>query len=351
MNRSVSLYLDIVRPLAALVVLLSHISLPQLTGQLKFFSNAGSQAVDVFFVLSGFVISHVCATREYTLREYALARAVRIYSVALPAIIITFLLDLFGMSMQPAVYTQGYQPITPLLVLRSVFFLGEQWGAHRYPGSNSAYWSLGFEVWYYVAYGAFVFSGWIAAIATLLFIGPKVSILFPLWLMGVVLYRLCDNLKMSRAVSWMCILGPICTMVFFEMSPLYYTQAFMPLTRGRLPSLAADYFVGIMFSIHLIGVASLSGTFAPFLERYSKPIQWIAGATFSVYLMHLPIMHFLVALTRGRISIASLVIATLATSFLVAQYTERKKHVWKRMFQKLQPVKNRCVGLHKSDDV
>jgi peptidoglycan/LPS O-acetylase OafA/YrhL len=185
MGRSLSLYLDVIRPLAALFVLLSHISQPHISGQLKALSNAGSQAVVVFFVLSGFVIAHVCATREATLRDYAIARAARIYSVALPALLLTLFLDILGQQVQPAAYPPAYQPFTPSLGIRSILFLGEQWGAHRYPGSNSAYWSLGFEVWYYVAFGAFLFSGYLAAIAVLLFIGPKVAIMFPCWLLGV----------------------------------------------------------------------------------------------------------------------------------------------------------------------
>ena len=65
MNRPTSLYLDLVRPIAALVVMLSHVSQTALTGgQMEVFAYTGTEAVDVFFVLSGFVIAHVCATRE-----------------------------------------------------------------------------------------------------------------------------------------------------------------------------------------------------------------------------------------------------------------------------------------------
>jgi hypothetical protein len=54
MNRSTSLYLELFRFIAALVVLLSHVSFRGLTeGQLGAFAAAGVQAVDAFFVLSG----------------------------------------------------------------------------------------------------------------------------------------------------------------------------------------------------------------------------------------------------------------------------------------------------------
>jgi peptidoglycan/LPS O-acetylase OafA/YrhL len=107
------------------------------------------------------------------------------------------------------------------------------------------------------------------------------------------------------------------------------------MTSERLPSLAQDYFIALMFSVHLIGFATLSDNFAPFLETRSKPIRWIAGATFSVYLAHLPILHFLVALAHGVLPIASLVALTVLFCFLFAQFTERKKHVWKGFLERL----------------
>ena len=75
-NRALSLYLDIIRLLSALVVLLSHVSMQSLSGgQLGVMASTGVEAVDMFFVLSGFVIAHVCATREQDLRTYAISRA------------------------------------------------------------------------------------------------------------------------------------------------------------------------------------------------------------------------------------------------------------------------------------
>lgn len=160
MNRAVSLYLDCIRPLAALTVLLSHVSYQNLSGgQLAVFAPFGIQAVDLSFVLSGFVIAHVCASHERDARAYALSRTVRIVSVALPAILVTLLFDDVGLSQGPSVYVGGpYQPMTMGLVVRSMLFLGECWGAHRFPGSNGPFWSLGFEVWYYVCFGVFVFA-------------------------------------------------------------------------------------------------------------------------------------------------------------------------------------------------
>ena len=98
MNRATSLYLDLIRPAAAFIVLLSHASFRALTGgQLRVMASTGVQAVDVFFVLSGFVIAHVCAARESNVRSYIVSRAARIYSVAIPALILTAVVDFIGL--------------------------------------------------------------------------------------------------------------------------------------------------------------------------------------------------------------------------------------------------------------
>src|ERR1700742_1917757 len=86
MNRQTSLYLDLVRFLAALAVFVSHICGQRFTGGLLWQSEPyGDEAVDVFFVLSGFVIGYVTDGRETSTRSFAVARLARIYSVALPA--------------------------------------------------------------------------------------------------------------------------------------------------------------------------------------------------------------------------------------------------------------------------
>ena len=65
-------------------------------------------AVIVFFVLSGFVISWA-AERDGTAREYILNRASRIYSVALPALALTWLTDNYLLLHYPGTLGALYQ--------------------------------------------------------------------------------------------------------------------------------------------------------------------------------------------------------------------------------------------------
>jgi peptidoglycan/LPS O-acetylase OafA/YrhL len=343
MNRPTSLYLDLVRPIAALIVMLSHVSQTALTdGQMEVFAYSGTEAVDVFFVLSGFVIAHVCARGESDWRDYAISRATRIYSVAMPALLLTAAVDAIGLLRDPSVYEAGYQPFTPGLVLRSVLFLGEQWNSHRFPGSDGPYWSLGFELWYYVAFGAFMFAPrgwrWLGAAATLAFIGPKVAVLFPIWLMGVAAYRMVARGGIDRRLGWALFAIPILGVALFEAYPHSRQLQFYNLvwTQERLAAVERDYLIAALFAAHIVGLSAISTTFAPWLERNARAIRWLAGATFSIYLVHLPIMHVVAALSpwpkASPLTLWLILGVTPFVCLVFAELFERRKAIWRNGF-------------------
>ncbi len=149
MNRETSIYLDLVRVSAAVIVFVSHASFHHSTGGVLWqFEGRGRDAVDVFFVLSGFVIGYVVDGRERTALDYGVNRAARLYSVALPALVATFLLDAVGRSLRPDLYTAwccDFGPSETWQFLGSSLFLTEIWSYHAPPGSDVPFWSLGFE--------------------------------------------------------------------------------------------------------------------------------------------------------------------------------------------------------------
>src|ERR1700728_1064570 len=98
MKKGLSLYLDLIRFSAALVVFIEHFrertkhTFSRLWNDHPFLSthlfSYSQTAVIVFFVLSGFVIAHVLATRERTPLEFAASRFGRLYSVVVPTLIL-----------------------------------------------------------------------------------------------------------------------------------------------------------------------------------------------------------------------------------------------------------------------
>ena len=81
-------------------------------------------------------------------------------------------------------------------------------------------------------------------------------------------------------------------------------------------------------------VSNFSGSFAPLLVRCERPIRWIAGATFALYLFHVPLIEAVVALapwppeswpTRALVFIGVPLIV-----LALAEVTERRKAAWRR---------------------
>jgi peptidoglycan/LPS O-acetylase OafA/YrhL len=120
MKKDLSIYLDILRVLAAATVFLAHLSSMKNSGGFLWqFQNFGHPAVIVFFVLSGYLIQYSVTARENTLIDYAVARLGRLYSVVIPALLLTYVLDRIGASfdpMSPAIR------LTPWCVFWPAFF-------------------------------------------------------------------------------------------------------------------------------------------------------------------------------------------------------------------------------------
>ena len=336
--------------MAAFAVFVSHYATQHFTGGLFWqLQPYGAEAVDIFFVLSGFVIG--CATdgREAGPRSYAVNRAARLWSVALPALLLTLMLDAAGSSARPELYTAAevphYHPDGSLWrYLLSAVFLNQTWYLDITPGTDWPYWSLGYEPWYYVIFGVAMFAPGKVRIAAALvaagIAGPKVIALFPLWLAGLACARLARDLRPSTWAGAACAAASVAGWIGYEVWALHHGRllGLGPDWFGRR-ELAQDYVVGALFALHLIGICHLSDPFGWLLSRFARAIRWLAGATFTLYLMHYPIMQCLIAtLPWPRDSAVSrllLPILSLAAVFLFAALTERRKQSWRRVIQAL----------------
>lgn len=183
MPKLLSAYLDLLRFAAAVLVFIVHANYERFTGGLPTLwrvARLGNDAVMIFFVLSGFVIAYVSETREKEAAVYFSARLARLWSVTIPALALTFVLDYTGKQLSPAMY-DGYwfQESSPILrTVANLFFINEIWFWSIRPFSNGPYWSIGYEFWYYVIFAATLFlkgnKQKIAIASLAIFIGPKI---------------------------------------------------------------------------------------------------------------------------------------------------------------------------------
>jgi len=105
MTQALSLYLDALRFGAAFTVL-SRTGQARATAAGLFWQlmGYGRTSVIVFFVLSGFVIAWVTETRERSFEDYAFSRIARLYSVIVPAFLLTAVLDRLATAIDPQLY-------------------------------------------------------------------------------------------------------------------------------------------------------------------------------------------------------------------------------------------------------
>ncbi len=342
-NRETSLYLDLLRFLAAFTVFIGHVSGSRFTGGLFWqVSPFMAEAVTLFFVLSGFVIACATDRGETTATSYAVARAARILSVALPALVMTFALDALGRAVRPDLYSAawGYVPTGQVWqFLAGLLFVNQIWFIDLPPGSDLPYWSLGFEVWYYVLFGIALFAAprWraLAMAATLAAVGPRIAAMFPLWLLGWATWRLARRWTPGRAVGALLSGGSLALWLAYELwAPAHgRLQGLVPAWLNR-PELAQDYLIGTLYAAHLLGVRAISPLLGRLLVPAARPIRWAAGATFTLYLFHLPLAQCLAALLpwppASWAARSSILGGTLALVFLIASVTERRKDIWRR---------------------
>jgi peptidoglycan/LPS O-acetylase OafA/YrhL len=93
----------------------------------------------------------------------------------------------------------------------------------------------------------------------------------------------------------------------------------------------AAYCIGLLVAANFIGVHAMSARLAPWFAAGERPIRACAGYTFSIYLLHYPLLQFIKAAlpldARSPVHILVLLLATLLGCCAIGHYTERRKHV------------------------
>lgn len=346
------------RIVASLAVFFGHAAYFT-NGQFSVLPGNASEAVAIFFVLSGFVIGHVVATGETQASQYAVARMARLFSVAVPTIIVTLLADHIGAQFSHALYDgQPYfnQDSGMSDVLRDLSFTNEIWNSHVFVGSDEPYWSLGFEVSYYVIFGVVAFlplsraARLFAAAVLLVAVGPKIAVYFGLWLLGVTSYQIVRHLdrdiESRRIGRWLAIY--LATPILYVLlrfahhkSGLAWKTMYAPfeVSRENLLSVIYFYAIGIFCAANIIAfsVIARAPRLTSIVKRAARPVRWFAGATFTLYLAHQPILIAVLSIEAGHKSKLAAYVAvatTLAIVLVLAEVSERRKQFWRTLLSR-----------------
>jgi len=341
---ALSLYLDVLRLFAALLVFAHHASFERFDGEwIGLLAGQGHHAVVVFFVLSGFVVSYAAETKDHTLSAYCASRLSRLWSVALPAIALTLVMDAIGRPLAPELYRIERGGVWQ--ALPSVLFVNEIWCASIRVGTNLPYWSLSYEAAYYVLFALYTYRPQHRALLllTCLAAGPKILLLAPAWVAGVVAYRWAKEANSGGGGRDAALaLGGLVVALFLaggRVGNLYVTWrvhewvgADVVACLSRSTAFITDNLIGGALGVHLVGVARLLRG-RTVLLRVKTAISRVAEPTFAIYLVHYPSLYFFSALSlefAGRVHGWAVSVAALLVCLAVTPPTDRLKRYMRR---------------------
>jgi peptidoglycan/LPS O-acetylase OafA/YrhL len=343
-----SLYLDLARACAALAVVVAHFGYFHIfdDAQIARIPDFGREAVIAFFVLSGFVIAYSAEHKNLTAHSYVVARVARLYSVVLPVLALAFILATVVQDVLHVPIGDSYELRRPwLYVPFHLAFLGDVWSLVERPPWLIPYWSLDYEAWYYVLFGVFHFTQgrrrWLAAGAVLAVVGPRLWLLLPVWLSGVALYRLQGRLAFGATLAragWALSVVLVGLWGWFDPEPYLRDVAnglwpFAGIRMGSADRVLADYAVMLLV---LLNFACARQAGFDGLLRVARPIRFLAGHTFTLYLSHgivIGLWEAVLPVERGAAyQIVAVGVAIAVVALALNPFTEVLQRALRRVF-------------------
>ncbi|OUJ71199.1 acyltransferase family protein [Hymenobacter crusticola] len=354
LSGAASILLDSLRLGAALIVFYRHALVmwyPAMAHPIGQPGDIAHAAVVVFFVLSGYVIAHTTAGNNRGPLQYAQARLSRLCSVVLPALVFTAVIQVLLLWLSPALVAEYSRGLAWPRYLLTAGFLNEVWFLSAAPPLNEALWSLSFEFWYYVIFGLWFyrragFRGLLLPACACLIAGPKILVMMPVWLVGVVAYRL-PRPQLPALTAWLLVAGSLCAagaMVVYLLP--------LPYGLGRVPWFFAsqfltDWVVGLCMAVALWMLPSpRSSKAAP---KWIGQFRQVADLTFPIYVLHFPLLVLWRALFAQHLYDATQLAQALGTVLILAAIIgvllEKQRTVWVRFFQGLLQHQQRKIYL------
>ncbi|MFK3741321.1 acyltransferase family protein [Massilia sp. TN1-12] len=311
-----SMLISLLRGLAALQVAAAHLRAevfpglrelgdPPLAYQLLAFCTAfAHQAVVVFFLISGWLVGGSLLDKfgqPGALRNYAIDRATRLWTVLVPALLLMLAIGAIVGAVDPA-----RADLSAANDYSIASFAGNLAGLQTvlvepYAG-NYALWSLSNETWYYVqfpllllAFAAGTRAGRLAAATALVAIAAAlpfpITLYFALWLLGAAFSRI--RIDCGMATRGLLLVLAVGIPVVFRL-------------RGSGDDLApASFFLHLAYGLPLL--ALLSSLQMPYAEHgtagrlLARGAHWLAEMSFTLYVLHIPLIALLRHLGRQAI--------------------------------------------------
>ncbi|MGO4496440.1 acyltransferase family protein [Paenibacillus sp. 2RAB27] len=277
--------LDLLRFMSALVVFLFHFYVPL----------PGSQAVMVFFVLSGYFISSsilkAISENRWSWFDYLLRRIIRLWIVLVPALFLTYIivktqLGIFGEELSPP-NLKISNFINPELFFGNLFFMQGILVKGAF-GLNGPMWSLTYEFWYYMLFPCLVLIFrsrkkshkviyLFLSIVISLFVGQKIMEYFLIWLLGA-LIPLIKPLKLEKSYVKLIITLFVTLLAIVSMNYKAGSSYFL------------DLRVGLIFALLTYLIVSFFTNRST--QKYNIP-NYLAGFSYTLYLTHYPLANLI----------------------------------------------------------
>ena len=303
--------LDLVRGVAALEVMLSHLrafffvdygqvhEAGRLVQLFYYATGFGHQAVVVFFVLSGYLVggSVLSAKSEGFGLRYGVQRLSRLWIVLLPCLVATVFWNLLGWHTGGAAFLSGQMrdmvnsgpqgagiSLTPLTFLGNAFFL--QTISTAVLGDNGPLWSLANEFWYYVLFPLMIFGVWkvrglrprvfcLGLTAILLLVLPRELLVgYIIWLAGAFIQATGGH-RLRRVLASLPVGGAALVLSLW----LFH--------RSRYGGVS-DLWLGVTFAVAL----PLLFRLPELPRRVAAWAAWLSDFSYTLYLSHFSLAAF-----------------------------------------------------------
>lgn len=337
---SLSLYLDLIRVIASLAVLVGHAIQDGIYSGEYFLDVLEHERVIILFVLSGLLIAHASSRAKDTLESFLLARLSRIISASYPAIVFSFLLGGIALLTWGSDFDLRLnESFNWWSLVSSLLFLNQSWGNNTDLPWNYPFWSICYEVFFYLIFGAFAFltgmRRWIALFLLAVIAGPPIILLLPAWALGAYLIyerRMRIESKLLGLIVFVISAFALVAMSSFGLHKFFQSYLYQNVPGwwrlGYSQTFLTDYLAAALVVLNFCAMR-VCGTFILPVLLICKPIiTFLSSFAFSIYLFHRPITLFSSKLgvrADDKIEFTVFLIVTLIIIYFLSKLGESRR--------------------------